>query len=103
MLLVRIKTNERRWKYIVKSEIINQIWNDNNGIFKRNDIEYIINSFIEIIRNEVQKGLKVKIDGLGTFSSYIRQAYIGKNINGNVEEIPDTRYIRFKPSKKLKE
>ena len=55
----------------------------------------------------IQKGIKndckIKIEGLGTFSSYIRQAYIGKSTNGNVEKIPDTRYIGFKPSKKLKE
>ncbi len=89
-------------KHIVKSEIINQIYNDNNGTFKRNDIEYIVNSFIKIIGEEIIKNNKVKIEGFGTFSSCVRHAYIGKNINGGIEEIPETKRIKFKPSKKLK-
>ena len=56
-----------------------------------------------MVREEIKNGCKIKIEGLGTFSSYIRQAYIGKNVNGKTEEIPDTRYISFKPSKKLKQ
>lgn len=90
-------------KSITKSEIINRIWNDNIENFKKKDIEYIINSFIKIVEEEIKKGIKIKIEGFGTFSSYIRRAYLGKSVNGNIEEIPDTRYISFKPSKKLKE
>lgn len=91
-------------KAITKSEIINQIWNENMETFRKNDTAYIINSFIKIIREEIKKGEKVKIEGLGTFSSSIRKSYIGKNIvNGNIEEIPSTRTISFKPSKKLKD
>lgn len=71
-------------------------------MFNKNDIDYIINSFIGIIGNEIRKGSKVKIDNLGTFSSYTRKSYIGKNVNGNIESIPDSKYISFKPSKKLK-
>lgn len=56
-----------------------------------------------MVREEIKNGCKIKIEGLGTFSSYIRQAYVGKNVNGKIGEIPDTRYISFKPSKKLKE
>ena len=87
---------------IVKSEIVHQIWNDNKKSMKKDDIAYIVNAFISIMSEEIKKGHKIKIEGLGTFSSYLRQAYIGRNINGNVEEIADTRYIKFKPSKKLK-
>lgn len=77
--------------------------NDNNDFFKKSDIEYIINSFVDIIREDIKNGNKVKIEGLGTFSSYTRQSYIGKKLNGNIGEIPNTRYISFKPSKKLKQ
>lgn len=97
------KNIEWRWTYIVKSEIINQIWNDNIDTYSKKDIEYIINSFIEIVQKEVRKGSKVKIEGLGTFLSYIRQAHVGKNVNGNIEEIPNAKCISFKPSKKLKQ
>lgn len=52
----------------------------------------------------MKKGSKVKIDSLGTFSSFVRQAHIGKNLStGDVGVIPSTRCISFKPSKKLKE
>lgn len=88
---------------ITKSEIINQIWNENTKTYTKKDIEFIINSFIRIVQNEIRNDCKIKIEGFGTFSSYVRQAYIGKSTNGNVEEIPDTRYISFKPSKKLKQ
>lgn len=52
---------------------------------------------------EIKNDNKVKIDGFGTFSSHARQSYVGKSTNGNIEKIPDTKYIIFKPSKKLKE
>ena len=105
MLLVGIiKSTDWRWNFITKSEIINQIWNNNIENYRKKDIEYIINSFIEIIRNEIKKGSKVKIDSLGTFSSFVRQAHIGKNLStGDVGVIPSARCISFKPSKKLKE
>lgn len=91
-------------KLITKSEIINQIWNENIGIYKKSDIEYIINSFVKIVRKELKKGIKVKIEGLGTFSSFIRQSYIGRDINtGNIKKIEGNRCISFKPSKKLKQ
>ena len=87
---------------IVKSEIVNQIYNENDKIFSKNDINDIINSFLGIITDELHKGNKVKIDSFGTFSSYERQSYVGKSINGNVMEIPISKYVSFKPSKKLK-
>ena len=55
---------------IVKSEIVNQIYNENDKIFSKNDINDIINSFLGIITDELHKGNKVKIDSFGTFSSY---------------------------------
>lgn len=88
---------------IVKSEIVNQIYNENDKIFSKNDINDIINSFLGIITDELHKGNKVKIDSFGTFSSYERQPYVGKSINGNVMEIPISKYVSFKPSKKLKD
>ena len=97
------KYTEWRWKYITKSEIINQIWDNNIESYSKKDIENIINAFIETVSQEIKNGCKVKIEGLGTFSSFIRKAYVGKNLNGNIEKIPETKYISFKPSKKLKE
>lgn len=71
--------------------------------YNKKDIEYIINSFIETIQKEIKNESKVKIEGLGTFSTYIRKSHIGKNVKGNIEEIPSTICISFKPSSKLKQ
>lgn len=89
---------------ITKSEIINQIWNENIETYNKKDIEYIINSFVKIIIAEIKKGLKVKIDGLGTFSTYFRNVYVNKSLDtGLSTTIPNVKYVSFKPSKKLKE
>ena len=90
---------------IVKSELINETWKTTlSKEFKKTDTETIINAFLKTLGNELKKNCIIKIDGLGTFSSSVRKSYIGKDINtGNTSIIPSTRYINFKPSKKLKE
>lgn len=90
-------------KNIVKSELINKTWKTLDKKFRKSDIETIINAFIKNIAEEIKNESKVKIDGLGTFSSFIRKSYTGKNLKGEIEDIPSTKYITFKPSKKLKE
>lgn len=74
------------------------------NIYTKTDIEHIVNSFIRIIANGLRNNLKIKIDGLGSFSTYYRNVYIHKSINECIEKnIPVVKYISFKPSKKLKE
>lgn len=103
MLLVGIKREQIGADRIVKSELINNTWINTNKKYKKNDVEFIINTFLRTIIDGLKEEHNVKIDGFGSFSSYLRHAYIGKNANGIVEEIPETKYISFKPSKKLKE
>ena len=85
--------------------MINETWKTTlNKEFKKTDIETIINAFLKTLGNELKKNCIIKIDGLGTFSSSIRKSYIGKSINnGEICVVPSTRYISFKPSKKIKE
>lgn len=72
-------------------------------IYTKTDIEHIINSFIGIIANGLRNNLKIKIDGLGSFSTYYRNVYVNKSIDEGAERnIPAVKYISFKPSKKLK-
>ena len=61
---------------ITKSEIIELIWNKNNKTYTKKDIKYIINSFVEEIQNGIRNDKKVKIGGLGTFSTYSKNVYI---------------------------
>ena len=85
--------------------MINETWKTTlNKEFRKNDIETIINAFLKTLGSELKKNCIIKIDGLGTFSSSVKKSYVGKNINtGQTDVIPSTRYINFKPSKKLKE
>lgn len=104
MLLVGIKNNDWRWKFITKTEIINQIWKENTDAYTKKDVEFIINSFIKIITDGIKNNLKIKIEGLGTFSTYYRNVYINKSLDKGIERnIPAVKYISFRPSKKLKE
>lgn len=103
MLLVGIK-NDWRWEFITKTDVVNQIWNENIDKYTKRDIEFIINSFIRIVGEKIKNNFKVKIEGLGTFSTYYREVRFNKPSDNNIEEnIPAVKYISFKPSKKLKE
>lgn len=103
MLLVGIKNNVWRWEFITKTEIINQIWKENIGKYSKRDIEFIVNSFVRIVGEKIKNNIKVKIEGLGTFSTYYRNVHFSKSLNGDEENIPAVKYISFKPSKKIKE
>jgi nucleoid DNA-binding protein len=56
-----------------------------------------------LIKEELINNRKVKIEGFGIFTPYMRKSYIGKSVDGNIEEIPTTKYISFRPSKSLKQ
>lgn len=87
---------------IVKSELIQETWKTVETSIEKNKVEDIINTFINIIGNEIRNGQVVKIEGLGRFCPFIKKTK-GKNIsNGTIQEIPNAKYIRFIPSSKLK-
>lgn len=92
-----------RWYFIVKSELIDKTWNMIDKKIDKNKIECIVNVFIRAIGNEIKNNNNVKIDGLGTFSPYVRQTHTKKHNNGTIEIVPDIKCVSFKPSKKLKE
>lgn len=104
MLLVGIKKIRIGADKIVKSELIHETWKTTlNKEFKKTDVENIINAFIKTIGAEIKKGCIVKLDGFGTFSSHLKQSYLGKNIStGEIEQLPEATYIRFIPSSKIK-
>ncbi|MCI9077345.1 MAG: hypothetical protein HFH68_00280 [Lachnospiraceae bacterium] len=88
---------------MVKSELINKIWENTSKSIEKVKIEYIINNSIKIIGNEIKEGHNVKIEGLGSFRTCYRKPYTGNDIkNGQTVKIPKTVYIRFTPSHKIK-
>lgn len=104
MLLVRIKSADWRIRKIVKSELINETWNSLDREYQKTDVEIIINTFINLITEKIKNGSKIKIEGLGTFSSYFKSVYVKKNIDtGESNYISNVKCIKFSPSKKLKE
>ena len=69
---------------------------------EKNKVEDTINTFINIIGNEINNGNVVKIEGFGRFCPFVKKTK-GKNIcNGTIQEIPNAKYVRFIPSSKLK-
>lgn len=89
--------------FIVKSELIDKTWKDIGKKVEKEKMTFIINAFIETICKEIKKDNRVKIEGLGSFYSSYSKSYNGKDINtGKNKIIPETKYIRFKPSSKLK-
>lgn len=89
---------------IVKSELIHETWETAlNKEHKKTDVESVVNAFVKTLGSEIKKGNTVKVDGLGTFSPHIKQSYIGRNIStGTIGKIPQTTYVRFVPSSKIK-
>lgn len=74
-----------------------------NKIDKK-QVENVINAFIGAISDELINGSVVKLEGFGSFTSCTRTTYIGKDIHsGNIKEIPESTYIRFRPSPKMKD
>lgn len=66
-------------------------------------IEYILNTTLEIIRENVRKGEEVKLVGFGTFTKSKRNARVGHNPQtGEAINIPSTWYPKFRPGSDFK-
>ena len=101
--MVRIKKTANGADKIVKSELIDKTWKEIGKNIEKNKVNHIINTFITVIGNEIKSGSNIKIEGFGSFLLCTRNSYIGKDVNsGEIKEVPETSYIRFKPSKKIK-
>ena len=88
---------------IVKSELIHETWKTVESNIEKNRVEDTINTFINIIGNEIRNGHVVKIEGFGKFYPFTKKTK-GKNISdGTIQEIPNAKYVRFIPSSKLKQ
>jgi Bacterial nucleoid DNA-binding protein len=63
----------------------------------------VINEFLGLIQEQLQKGEKVVITGFGTFEVKDRAAKMGRNPRtGEAIQIPATKAVAFKPGKELK-
>ena len=63
---------------MIKSELIQQIAQDNPHLFQR-DVERIINTIFEEIGAALSRGDRVELRGFGAFSVKTRDARTGRN------------------------
>ncbi len=85
-----------------KAELINAIANE-TGLSKK-DTEATINSFVNVVSNELAKKEKVQLIGFGTFETRERSAREGVNPQTKAKiKIPATTAPAFKAGKALKD
>lgn len=85
-----------------KAELVNAMAND-TGLTKK-DVETVLNSFINVVSDELAKKEKVQLVGFGTFETRERAARTGRNPQTGEElKISATTAPAFKPGKALKD
>lgn len=85
-----------------KAELVNAIANE-TGLSKKNT-EATINSFVNVVSNELAKKEKVQLIGFGTFETRERSAREGVNPQTKAKiKIPATTAPAFKAGKALKD
>ena len=85
-----------------KSELINAIANE-TGLSKK-DTEATLNSFVNVVSNELAKQEKIQLVGFGTFEVRERASRTGRNPQTGAEmTIPASKAPVFKAGKALKD
>lgn len=85
-----------------KAELVSAIANE-TGLSKK-DTEATINSFVNVVSNELAKKEKVQLIGFGTFETRERSAREGVNPQTKAKiKIPATTAPAFKAGKALKD
>lgn len=88
---------------MIKSELIQQIAQENPHLFQR-DVERIINTVFEEIGSALSKGDRVELRGFGAFSVKERNARVGRNPRtGASVDVDAKRVPFFKTGKELRE
>ena len=71
---------------------------------EKDDAKKALNAFIEVVGDELKKGEKIQIIGVGTFEVSERAAREGRNPQtGETMEIKASRNPKFKAGKALKD
>lgn len=85
-----------------KAELVNAMATE-TGVSKK-DVEKVLNSFINVVSNEMANKGKVQVVGFGTFETRQRAARKGLNPQTKEEiEIPACTVPAFKAGKALKD
>ena len=87
---------------MTKSDIVDRLTRQSG--LKKKEVLYIVDNFIEKIKECALKGDKIEIRGSGSFHTRQRRVHIARNPRtGARVEVPPKRIPFFKPSKELRE
>lgn len=85
-----------------RADLVNAMTNET--AFSKKDVEKVLNSFINVVSNEMANKGKVQLVGFGTFETRQRAARKGLNPQTKEEiEIPACTVPAFKAGKALKD
>ena len=85
-----------------KTELVNEMCNQTK--LTKKDVETVLNSFVDVVTNELKKGERVQLVGFGTFEVAERAARVGRNpATKETIEIPASKAPKFKAGKALKD
>ena len=88
---------------MIKSELIQQIAEENPHLFQR-DVERIVSTVFEEITAALARGDRVELRGFGAFSVKTRDAHTGRNPRtGDAVPVPEKTVPFFKAGKDLRE
>ncbi len=88
---------------MIKSELIQQIAEDNPHLYQR-DVERIVSTLFEEITAALSRGNRVELRGFGAFSVKRRDARMGRNPRtGAAVPVPAKVVPFFKAGKELRE
>ena len=88
---------------MTKADMIEKISEKMNGLTRR-EIEVIVNSVFDSIRDALTRGDKVEIRGFGSFRLRDRRTRVGRNPKTGAQvTVPAKKVPFFKAGKELKE
>jgi integration host factor subunit beta len=88
---------------MIKSELIQQIADDNPHLYQR-DVERIVSTLFEEITAALARGDRVELRGFGAFSVKQRDPRLGRNPRtGAAVPVPEKSVPFFKAGKELRE
>ena len=85
---------------MIRSELIQQIADDNPHLYQR-DVERIVNTIFDEITEAMSNGDRVELRGFGAFSVKKRDARVGRNPRTGATVSVDEKHVPFFKTGKL--
>ena len=87
-----------------RTELIDAIAKKMDNSVTKKDLEATLESFVEVVTEELAKKEKIQLVGFGTFETSVRPAREGRNPRtGETMKIAESVVPKFKPGKALKD